>query len=59
MNRITDVTRQDLFDIIRDGVWIPFETPQYDAETMKYVDGYFVKMPIYGRLSEIEFLQRI
>ena len=59
MNRITDVTRQDLFDIIRDGVWIPFDEPQFDAEIMKYVDGYSVKMPIYGRLSEIEFLQRL
>lgn len=50
MNRITDVTRQDIIDIIRDGIWFSFDEPQYNGETGEYEDGYLVKMPIYGRL---------
>lgn len=59
MKRITDVTRQDIIDIIKDGIWIPFDEPKYDGESGKYLDGYTVQMPIYGRLSEIEFLGRL
>lgn len=59
MNRITDVTRQDIIDIIRDGVWISFDAPQFDSESMQYIDGYTVRIPIYGRLSEMDFLARL
>ena len=59
MNRITDVTRQDIIDIIRDGIWISLDTPEYDRESGQVIDGYSVRMPIYGRLSEIDFLSRI
>ena len=59
MNRITDVTRQDIIDIIRDGIWISLDEPEYDRETGQIIDGYSVRMPIYGRLSEIDFLARI
>lgn len=59
MNRITDVTRQDIIDIIRDGIWISLEEPEIDRESGQVIDGYSVRMPIYGRLSEIDFLSRI
>lgn len=59
MNRITDVTRQDLIDTIKDGVWIPYDTPQMDFISDTFVDGYSITMPVYGRLSEIDFLYRI
>lgn len=59
MNQITDVTRQDIIDIIKYGIWIPFDTPQFDGESGQYVDGYPVRMPIYGRLSELDFLARL
>ena len=59
MNRITDVTRQDIIDIIKDGIWIPFDKPEYDGESGQYIDGYCVRIPIYGRLSEIDFLARL
>lgn len=58
MNRITDVTRQDIFDIVRDGIWIRYDEPKYD-ESKKLVSGYAVKIPVYGRLSEIDFLSRL
>ena len=44
MKYITDITRRDIIDIIRDGMWIDFE---------------LVHVPYYGRLSELEFLQRL
>lgn len=59
VNRITDVTRQEIFDIIRDGIWIPYEQPQLDWESGQFVDGYSVKIPVTGRLSEIDFLSRL
>lgn len=59
MKRITDVTRQDIIDIIKDGIWIPFDEPKLDGESGKYIDGYTVQIPVYGRLSEIEFLGRL
>lgn len=59
MNRITDVTRQDIIDIIRDGIWISFDEPQYDGESGEFVDGYNIRIPIYGRLSEFDFLSRL
>ncbi len=59
MNRITDVTRQDIIDIIRDGIWVSYDELQHDGETGEYVDGYNIRMPIYGRLNEIDFLSRL
>ena len=59
MNRITDVTRQDIIDIIRDGIWIPFDSPQIDRDSGELIDGYTVRIPVYGRLSEIDFLARL
>lgn len=59
MKRITDVTRQDIIDIIRDGIWISYDEPHYDYEKGDYVDGYKAIIPVYGRLNEIDFLSRI
>lgn len=59
MKYLTDVTRQDIFDIIRDGFYIGFDEPVKDWETGQYEVGEDVKMKFYGRLSEIDFLQRL
>ena len=59
MKRITDVTRQDIIDIIKDGIWMSFDQPQYDSEKGGFIDGYNVNIPIYGRLTEMEFLSRL
>lgn len=59
MNHITEVTRQDIIDVIKDGIWISFEEPQYSSKSGQFVDGCYYRMPIYGRLSELEFLKRI
>lgn len=47
MNRITDVTKRDIYDLFHDGLQ---ETGLF-AEIIHY--------PYYGRLDEIEFLERI
>ncbi len=59
MNQITGVTRQDIIDIVRNGVWIQLETPQYDNDRKEFLRGFYEKMPFFGRLSEIDFLSRI
>ena len=59
MNRITDVTRQDIIDIIRDGVWIPFDVPQFDSDSGTWIDGHTIWIPVYGRLTELDFLERL
>ena len=38
MNRITDVTRQDLIDIIESGIWVPLKEPEFDRESGEYID---------------------
>ena len=62
MRKITEVTRRDLFNIIQAGFFKEVETleyePHYDqqipsSETVK------IYMPYHGRLTEIEFLDRL
>ena len=59
MKKITDVTRQDLFDIIREGFVLASDTPFFNSETNSYEIEYDVRMPFSGRLSELDFLARI
>jgi tRNA A-37 threonylcarbamoyl transferase component Bud32 len=59
MKRITDVTRQDIIDIIKYGIWIPYDQPKYDEQSGRLLKGYSVSMPKFGRLEELEFLSRI
>lgn len=59
MNRITDITRQDIEDIIKDGFVEAFDEPVYDGETGEYVTERKVYMPFYGRLDEIAFFSRL
>lgn len=61
MNNITEVTRRDIIDIIRDGfVGNEFEN-KLDYYDREYVDEISVeyKMCYYGRLEEIKFLSRL
>lgn len=59
MRKITEVTRRDLIDILKNGFWIEYDIPIYDREKCVYVTGYDVKIPIYGRSNEIDFLTRL
>lgn len=59
MNKISDITRQDIQDIIKDGFVEVFDEPVYDGETGEYVTESKVYMPFYGRLDEIGFFSRL
>lgn len=53
MNKISEITRQDIIDIIRNGF---YETADIFGETVTRDKIY---MPYYGRLDEITFLSRL
>lgn len=59
MNKISDITRQDILDIIRDGFVEVLDEPVYDGEIGEYTTEYRVHMPYFGRLDEIGFFQRV
>ena len=59
MNKISDITRQDIQDIIKDGFVEVFDEPVYDGEAGEYVTESKVYMPFYGRLDEIGFFSRL
>lgn len=59
MNRITDITRQDILDIIKDGFIEEFDEPVYDGETGEYITENKIYMSYFGRLDEIGFLTRL
>lgn len=59
MNKISDITRQDILDIIRDGFVEEFDEPVYDSEAGDYVTENKIYMPFFGRLDEIGFFTRL
>ena len=59
MNKISDITRQDILDIIKDGFVEVLDQPVYDGEIGEYTTEYRIHMPYFGRLDEVGFFQRI
>ena len=59
MNNISEITRQDILDIIKDGFIVHLDEPAYDSNVGDYIMEYPVKIPFYGRIDEISFLSRI
>ena len=59
MDKISDVTRQDIIDIIRNGFEVFLDELQYDSISSDYVTHYTAKIPYYGRLDELGFLERL
>lgn len=59
MDKISDVTRQDIIDVIRNGFVVFLDELQYDSISGDYVTRYTAKMPYYGRLDELGFLERL
>lgn len=59
MNKISEVTRQDIIDIIREGFTVILDEEEYDDKSDEYVTERTIKMPYYGRLDEIDFLSRV
>lgn len=59
MNKISDITRQDILDIIKGGFVESFNEPVWDGETGDYITEQTVYMPFSGRLEELEFFTRL
>lgn len=59
MNKISDITRQDILDIIKDGFVEELDEPIYDGEIGEYVTENKIYMPFFGRLDEIGFFTRL
>lgn len=62
MNKITEITRRDLFNIIQEGFDKDVETweyePYYDRQVPS-IETTRIYMPYHGRFTEIEFLDRL
>ena len=59
MDKISDVTRQDIIDVIRNGFVVSFDEPQYDSISGNYIVSYRAKISYHGRLNELGFLQKL
>lgn len=59
MKKITEVTRQDILDIIKDGFEVELNEPVLDKETGRVVTSDTIHMWFAGRLDEIAFFSRI
>ena len=53
MDEISDVTRQDIIDVIRNGFVVSFDEPQYDSISGNYIVSYRAKISYHGRLNEL------
>ena len=59
MNKISEITRQDILDVIRNGFTVALNRPGKNSETGEYVMTYEVYMPFYGRMDGLKFLSRL
>lgn len=61
MNRITEITRADLFECIRSGVNQNQPIQRFDAYERQYWEDncITVKMDVFGKMREIDFLDRV
>lgn len=62
MKKITEITRRDLFDIIQHGFNTENDPPVYEPHCgwqMPFSQTVHIYMSYYGRLTEIEFLDRL
>ena len=59
MDKISDVTWQDIIDVIRNGFVVSFDEQQYDSISGNYIVSYRAKISYHGRLDERGFLERL
>lgn len=59
MHNISEATRQNILDIIKDGFIIPLDEPAFDFRTEEFVTERTIKISFNGTLDIIQFLQRI
>lgn len=59
MDKISEITRRDILDIIKEGFTVALDDEQYDSESGKYITERRIYMPYFGRMDTIEFLSRL
>ena len=55
MDKISDVTRQDIIDVIRNGFVVFFDEPQYDSISGNYIVSYRAKISYHGDWTSLDF----
>lgn len=55
MDKISDVTRQDIIDVIRNGFVVSFDEPQYDSIVVTILSVTEVKYPIMADWTSLDF----
>ena len=61
MNYITDLTKEDIADVLLRGVEVPIDKPYMDDDVLIHhsIETEIVKIFYFGRLDEIKFLKRL
>ena len=55
MDKISDVTRQDIIDVIRNGFVVSFDEPQYDSIVVTILSVTELKYPIMANWTSLDF----
>lgn len=61
MSKLTDVTRNELIDIIQNGFGIPIQKQEMDEYERYYIveDSMHIKMPFCGKIDMLKFFDRL
>ena len=59
MDKISEITRRDIVDIIKNGFSVELDEEEYDSSSGEYITECTVIMPYSGRLDTLGFLSRL
>ena len=59
MDKISEITRRDIVDIIKNGFSVELDEEEYDSSSGEYITERTVIMPYSGRLDTLGFLSRL
>lgn len=59
MDKISEITRRDIVDIIKNGFSVELDEEEYDSSSGEYITERTVIMPYSGRLNTLGFLSRL
>ena len=59
MDKISEITRRDIVDIIKNGFSVELDEEEYDSSSGEYINECTVIMPYSGRLDTLGFLSRL
>lgn len=59
MDKISEITRRDIVDIIKSGFSVELDEEEYDSSSGEYITERTVVMPYFGRFDTLGFLSRL